>query len=38
MQTEKKMFVQQVESYEHLGDVETFVTDMHARYAAMKDR
>ena len=35
-QTEKNIFVQQVESYEHLGEVETYVTDMHARYAAMK--
>ena len=36
MQTEKEAFLQQVETYEHLGEVETFVMDMHARYAAMK--
>jgi hypothetical protein len=36
MQTEKDSFVQQTESYEHLGEVETFVRDMHARYKEMK--
>ena len=36
IQTDKKAFVQQSESYEHLGDVETYVMDMHARYEAMK--
>ncbi len=36
MQTDKKSFVQQTESYEHLGDVETYVMDMHVRYEEMK--
>jgi uncharacterized protein DUF2652 len=36
MQTDKPSFVRQTESYEHLGDVETFVMDMHARYKEMK--
>jgi hypothetical protein len=36
LQTEKDSFVQQTESYEYLGEVETFVRDMHARYEAMK--
>ena len=36
MQAEKHAFVQQIESYEHLGDIETYVVDMHARYEAMK--
>ena len=36
MQTDKTSFVQQTESYEHLGEVETFVMDMHVRYAEMK--
>ena len=36
MQTDKASFVQQTESYEHLGDVETYVRDMHVRYAEMK--
>ncbi len=36
LQIEKGAFVQQTESYEHLGDVETFVMDMHARYEALK--
>lgn len=36
MQLEKGGLVQQVETYDHLGDVLTFVMDMHARYAAMK--
>ena len=35
-QTEKKAFVQQTESYEHLGEVETYVIDMHSRYTALK--
>ena len=37
MQTDKESFVQQTESYEHLGEVETYVMDMHARYEEMKD-
>jgi len=36
MQTDKASFVQQIESYEHLGEVETYVRDMHPRYEAMK--
>ena len=36
MQTDKETFIQQTESYEHLGDVETYVRDMHTRYEAMK--
>ena len=36
MQADKKPFVQQTESYEHLGDVETYVMDMHVRYEKMK--
>ena len=36
MQTDKSPFVQQSESYEHLGDVETYVLDMHVRYERMK--
>ena len=37
MQTDKSSFVQQSESYEHLGKVDTYVMDMHARYEAMKE-
>jgi len=36
MQVEKKPFVQQTETYEHLGDVETYVMDMHVRYDEMR--
>jgi len=36
MQTDKTAFVQQTESYEHLGEVETYVRDMHVRYEEMK--
>ena len=36
MQTDKTSFVQQTESYEHLGEVETYVRDMHVRYEEMK--
>src|SRR5215212_10892443 len=32
MQADKSTFVRQKESYEHLGDVETYVRDMHVRY------
>jgi len=35
-QTDKVSFVQQTESYEHLGEVEIYVRDMHVRYEAMK--
>jgi hypothetical protein len=36
IQTDKAPFVQQTESYEHLGEVETYVMDMHARYENWK--
>ncbi len=36
IQADKQAFVQQSESYEHLGEVETYVLDMHARYKTMK--
>jgi hypothetical protein len=36
MQTDKASFVQQTESYEHLGEVETYVMNMHVRYEKMK--
>jgi hypothetical protein len=36
LRTDKTSFVQQTESYEHLGDVETYVRDMHVRYDSMK--
>jgi len=36
IQTDKASFVQQTESYEHLGDVKTYVRDMHVRYEEMK--
>lgn len=36
MQTEKAAFLRQTESYEHLGDVETYVRNMHVRYREMK--
>jgi Protein of unknown function (DUF2652) len=37
LQIDKAAFVQQSESYEHLGEVETYVMDMRVRYEAMKD-
>jgi hypothetical protein len=36
LQTDKAPFVQQTESYEHLGEVETYVRDMHVRYEEIK--
>jgi hypothetical protein len=36
LQTDKASFVRQSESYEHLGEVETYVMDMHVRYEEMK--
>jgi hypothetical protein len=36
LQTDKAPFVQQTESYEHLGEIETYVMDMHVRYEEMK--
>ena len=36
LQADKKPFIQQAEAYEHLGEVKTFVMDMHSRYESMK--
>jgi len=36
MQADKKPFIQQAETYEHLGDVETYVMNMHVRYDEIK--
>jgi len=36
MQADKISFVQQTESYEHLGEVKTYIMDMHSRYEEMK--
>lgn len=36
IQVDKKAFIQQSESYEHLGEVETYVMDMHVRYKTLK--
>jgi hypothetical protein len=35
MPVDTKSFVRHLESYEHLGQVETLVTDMHGRYGEM---
>ena len=35
-QMDKASFIQQTESYEHLGAIETYIMDMHVRYAALK--
>ena len=37
LQTDKDSFVHQTESYEHLGEVKTYVRDMHIRYERMKN-
>ena len=37
MQADKNPFIQQSESYEHLGEVETYVMDMHVRYEEIKN-
>ena len=37
IQTDRKDFYQQSESYEHLGNVETYCIDMHSRYQAIRD-
>lgn len=37
LKTDKAPFLQQTESYEHLGNVETYVMDMHVRYRGLKD-
>jgi hypothetical protein len=36
IETDKASFLQQTESYEHLGEVKTYVRDMHIRYQNMK--
>src|SRR5919106_5754557 len=36
LRAEKDSFLQQTESYEHLGEVETYVMDLHPRYEEMK--
>src|SRR5689334_22724539 len=36
LQSDKTPFFQQTESYEHIGEVETYVMDMHPRYEAKK--
>ena len=36
MQADKTSFIRQTESYEHLGEVETYVRDMHVRYEEIK--
>lgn len=36
MQADRKPFIQQAETYEHLGEIETYVMDMHARYHEIK--
>ena len=36
LQTDKAPFIQQTESYEHLGEVEIYVRDMHVRYDEIK--
>ncbi|MBC7878962.1 MAG: DUF2652 domain-containing protein [Anaerolineales bacterium] len=36
MQADKKPFVQQAETYEHLGNVDTYVMNLHVRYDEMK--
>ena len=35
-QMDKAAFIQQTESYEHLGDIETYIMDMRVRYDEMK--
>jgi hypothetical protein len=36
LQADKAPFIQQTESYEHLGEVEIYVRDMHVRYTEKK--
>ena len=36
LRADKSSFLQQTESYEHLGDVRTYVRDMHVRYENLK--
>ncbi|HAV76771.1 MAG TPA: hypothetical protein DCX53_05385 [Anaerolineae bacterium] len=35
MKADKKPFIQQAETYEHLGNVETYIMNMHDRYEGM---
>ena len=35
IQADKKGFIQQSESYEHLGELQTYVMDMHPRYESL---
>jgi len=37
LQADKNPFVKQAETYEHLGEVETYVMDMHVHYEEMKN-
>lgn len=37
MQADRQPFVQQAETYEHLGNVATYVMDMHSRYDVRKN-
>jgi hypothetical protein len=36
MQASKVPFIQQAETYEHLGEVKTFIMDLHTRYDGTK--
>lgn len=36
MQASKKPFIEQTETYEHLGNVQTYIMDLHVRYDGMK--
>lgn len=36
MRADKEPFIRQVETYQHLGDVDTYVMDLHVRYDGMK--
>jgi hypothetical protein len=36
LRADKGPFIQQAETYEHLGDVETYVMDLHVHYDEMK--
>lgn len=36
LKADRSNFIQQSETYEHLGEVQTYIMDMHVRYAAMK--
>ncbi len=36
LQASKKPFIQQSETYEHLGEVQTYIMDLHVRYDELK--